>query len=131
MYTYIHIYIYRERERVDSEKLEHGCRMIHADFGSYCTVGLEDGHVPTFWLLLYIHMTICLDRCMPQEWDSRSPPESPVPPSAAEPRSRDLEPGKSQRLGSSKGRSPLSASSAGSFKGDIDTYIYIYRYEDR
>ena len=37
---------------VDSKKLEHGCRMIHAGFPSFCGLGLEDGHVPTFWNLL-------------------------------------------------------------------------------
>ena len=37
---------------VDSKKLEHGCRMIHAGFPSLFALGLEDGRVPTFWLLL-------------------------------------------------------------------------------
>ena len=38
---------------VDSQKLEHGCRMIYAGVPSFFGLGLEDGHVPTFWLLLY------------------------------------------------------------------------------
>ena len=37
---------------VDSKKLEHGWRMIHAGFPSFFGLGLEEGHVPTFWLLL-------------------------------------------------------------------------------
>ena len=40
------------RFTVDSKKLEHGCGMIHAGFLSFFGLGLEDGHVPTFWLLL-------------------------------------------------------------------------------
>ena len=35
------------------KKLEHGCRMIHADFPSLLSLGLELRHVPTLWLLLY------------------------------------------------------------------------------
>ena len=38
--------------RVYSQKLEHGCRMIHAGRPSFFGLGLEDGPVPTFWLLL-------------------------------------------------------------------------------
>ena len=38
---------------VDSKKLEHGCRMIFAGLPPFCRLGLEDGHVPTFWFLLY------------------------------------------------------------------------------
>ena len=38
---------------VDSKMLEHGCRVIYAGFPSFFGLGLEDGHVPTFWLLLY------------------------------------------------------------------------------
>ena len=37
---------------VDSNTLEHGCRMMYAGFASLFGLGLEDGHVPTFWLLL-------------------------------------------------------------------------------
>ena len=33
-------------------KLEHGCRLTYADVHSFFGFGLEDGHVPTFWLLL-------------------------------------------------------------------------------
>ena len=36
----------------DSKKLEHGWRMIYAGVPFLCSMGLEDGHVPTFWLLL-------------------------------------------------------------------------------
>ena len=32
--------------------LEHGCRMIYAGVLSFFGLGLEDGHVPTFRLLL-------------------------------------------------------------------------------
>ena len=38
---------------VDSEKLEHGCRMIYAGFACFFDLALEDGHDPTFWSLLY------------------------------------------------------------------------------
>ena len=38
---------------VDSKKLEHGCRMVYADCPSFLGLGLEVGHVPNFWLLLY------------------------------------------------------------------------------
>ena len=37
---------------VDSIKLEHGCRMIHAVLPFFFGLGLEDGHDPTVWLLL-------------------------------------------------------------------------------
>ena len=37
---------------VDSNKLEHGCRLIYAGIPSLFGLGLQDGHVPTFWLLL-------------------------------------------------------------------------------
>ena len=37
---------------VDSKKLEHARRVIYAGFPSLLGLGLEDGHVPTFWLLL-------------------------------------------------------------------------------
>ena len=37
----------------DSKKLEHVCRLIYAGFPSFCGLGLEDGHVPTFCLLLW------------------------------------------------------------------------------
>ena len=40
------------RLTVDSKKLEHGCRMIHAGVPSFCGLRLEDDHVPTLWLLL-------------------------------------------------------------------------------
>ena len=36
---------------VDSEKLEHGWRMIYAGF-PFFVLGSQDGHIPTFWLLL-------------------------------------------------------------------------------
>ena len=36
----------------DSKKLEHGCRVICAGVPSSFGLGLEDSHVPTFWLLL-------------------------------------------------------------------------------
>ena len=46
---------------VDSKKREHGCRAIYAGLHSFCGSGLEDGHVPTFFLLLYWHAeTTCL-----------------------------------------------------------------------
>ena len=32
--------------------MEHGCRMICAGLPSFVDLELEDGHVPTFWLLL-------------------------------------------------------------------------------
>ena len=38
---------------VDSNTLEHGCRMILAGFPSFTGLGLEGGHIPTFWLLLF------------------------------------------------------------------------------
>ena len=37
---------------VDSKYLEHGWRMINDGFPSFFGLGLEDGHIPTFWLLL-------------------------------------------------------------------------------
>ena len=40
------------RSRVDSKKLEHGCKMIYAGFASFFGLALEDGHVPTFCSLL-------------------------------------------------------------------------------
>ena len=45
-----HIYICR----IDSKRLEHGRRMICAGSASFCALRLEDGHVPTFWPLLYL-----------------------------------------------------------------------------
>ena len=39
---------------VDSRKLEHACRVLYAGCPSFFGVGLEDGHVPTFWLLLQV-----------------------------------------------------------------------------
>ena len=38
---------------LDSKKLEHGCGTISAGFPSFLGVGLEEGHVPTLWLLRY------------------------------------------------------------------------------
>ena len=40
---------------VDFKKLEHGCRMIYAGCPSFFGLGfgLEDGHAPAFWLLLF------------------------------------------------------------------------------
>ena len=38
--------------RVDSKKLEHGCRMMCVGLPSFFGSGLPDGHVPTFWLSL-------------------------------------------------------------------------------
>ena len=35
------------------KNLEHGCSTTCAGFPSFCGLGLEDGHVPIFWLLLY------------------------------------------------------------------------------
>ena len=40
---------------VDSKKLEHGCRLIFSGVLPSLAWELEDGHVPTFWLLLYSH----------------------------------------------------------------------------
>ena len=37
---------------VDSNKFEHGCGRIHAGLHSFFGLGLEDGHVPNFWILL-------------------------------------------------------------------------------
>ena len=34
-----------------SKKLEHGRRLIYAGVPSFFGLGLEDGHVPSFWLL--------------------------------------------------------------------------------
>ena len=42
--------------RVDAKKLEQGCRMIDADCPSFLRLGLEDGHVPSFWPLLGINL---------------------------------------------------------------------------
>ena len=44
--------IFFRGSRADSKTLEHGCRLIHAGFSSFLTSGLEEGHVPTFWLQL-------------------------------------------------------------------------------
>ena len=41
-----------ELDTVDSKELEHGCRLIYAGIPSFFVLGLEDGHVPTFWLLV-------------------------------------------------------------------------------
>ena len=35
----------------DSKKLGHGCRMIYTGVASFLHLGLEEDHVPTFWLL--------------------------------------------------------------------------------
>ena len=40
---------------VDSNKTEQGCRMIFAGFASSFGLGIEEGQVPTFWLLLEVH----------------------------------------------------------------------------
>ena len=55
-WTYRHRYGYGYGvdKDIDSKKLEHGCWMIHAGLPSSFGLGLEDGHVPTFWLLLYL-----------------------------------------------------------------------------
>ena len=39
---------------IDSEELEHGCRMTYAGSPSVFALGLEGGDVPTFWLPLYL-----------------------------------------------------------------------------
>ena len=36
---------------VDSTKLEHGCRMMYDGWPAFFGLSLEDGQVPTFWLL--------------------------------------------------------------------------------
>ena len=41
-----------EANTVDSNKLEHACKVIYAGFPSFFGLGLEDGHLPTFWILL-------------------------------------------------------------------------------
>ena len=41
------------RSTVGSDKLEYGCRRIYAGSPFVFGLGLEDGHVPTLWLLLY------------------------------------------------------------------------------
>ena len=41
------------------QKLEHGCGMISAGVPSFFDLGSEEGHVPTFWLLLQgVHMRV-------------------------------------------------------------------------
>ena len=35
------------------QKFERGCRIIYAGVPCFVGLGLEDGHFPTFWLLLY------------------------------------------------------------------------------
>ena len=42
-----------ELDTVDSNNLEHGCRMINDGFPSFVGLELEDGRVPTVRLLLY------------------------------------------------------------------------------
>ena len=37
---------------VDSNGLEHGCRMMYAGFPSFFGLGSEDVQISTFWLLL-------------------------------------------------------------------------------
>ena len=36
-----------------SKELELGCTTIYAGLPSFCGLGLEEGHVPTLWLLPY------------------------------------------------------------------------------
>ena len=43
------------RCRVGSKKLEYRCRMVSAGFPSFFRVS-EDGHIPTFWPLLYLSL---------------------------------------------------------------------------
>ena len=38
---------------LDSQKIEHGKRMMYAVFPSFLDLGLEDRDVPTLWLLLW------------------------------------------------------------------------------
>ena len=38
--------------KVDSKKLKHGCRMLCAGSACCLGLGLQDGHLPTFWLVL-------------------------------------------------------------------------------
>ena len=38
----------------DSKNVKHGCGTIHAGAPSFCGLELEDSHVPTVWLLLYL-----------------------------------------------------------------------------
>ena len=49
VFIYICIYIYYTE---DSQELEPGCKMIDAGVPSFFGLGLEDGIVPTVWLLL-------------------------------------------------------------------------------
>ena len=39
-----------------------GCRMMCAGVASFLCLGLEDGHVPTLWLLLYMRAMPGLDK---------------------------------------------------------------------
>ena len=41
-----------DRNTVGSKKLKHGCSRIYAGIPSFYSLGLEEGRVPTFWLLL-------------------------------------------------------------------------------
>ena len=52
---------------VGSEKLEHGRLKSHDYFASVFGLGLEDGHVPIFWLLLYIRylgLTVAIEKAV-------------------------------------------------------------------
>ena len=41
---------------VDSNSLEHGCRMVYAGVPSFSALGSEDGAVPTFCFLLCLRL---------------------------------------------------------------------------
>ena len=46
---------------LDSKQLEHGCRMIYADFPSFSGLRLEDGHVAGFY------GTVAARVCLPSQ----------------------------------------------------------------
>ena len=55
---------------VDSNKLEHGCRFFYAGCPSFFGLGLKDGHVPAFSLLLFPKrsMTFIVDAWTLKGW---------------------------------------------------------------
>ena len=58
---------------VDSKKLEHGCRMMHAVFSSFRGLWLEDSHVPTSWLLLHVPQKSSLTILSAEALQARAP----------------------------------------------------------
>ena len=65
MYVYIYIHIHTHTHTVDSKRLDHGYGMVSDGCRSFRVFsGSEDGHIPTFCLLLYEPSKTVLTRAL-------------------------------------------------------------------